>query len=574
MVLFCCVQKKEVDGRRNGAVEDTDQETGAQPMDDKNKFSPEELGVSVFFLENTLQAEIRDSSKPNANLDTIEESVLKKKGSQTLCPRDGNLGASYVDCLDGPENVGKANLILSFDERSDIQGVLQALVRYCEDHNLEKKETYVWTSCLCENLWRSRGMTSKDQLRDEIGKKIRKADRHLYVISPWNNPLLLERSEFLYELYLAFKSNRNIALTMATAEEDKLVKAMKSDDPGSYKSLVDVILHTTIQGSKAFTEEETKIMMDVVDEDIDASVLNVYITSILRKLIVNYLDDLIQLYTIHSKDPRRDLDLADLLFGIGNFINDIEDQDKAVDILLRCKDIREEVLGAKHRLIPRTRNSIGMAYDSAGKFNEAIEMYKTSKELNENAKREFTTEQASVYTSLGFVYDKQHEYDEAIKMYRKALHISEKVNGSDHTETADAYNNIGTMYCNQGEYQNAVEMFEKALAIRENVLGSEHLITGDTYNNLAFVYLDDEKYDDAISMYEKALIVYERVHGTNHSITASIYFRIADAFDEKGDTEKALEYFGKSRDSYEACLGKGHWKVLDAMAKIKSLSKK
>lgn len=198
MVLFCCAQKKEVDGRRNGAVEDTDQETGAQPMDDKNKFSPEELGVSVFFLENTLQAEIRDSSKPNANLDTIEESVLKKKGSQTLCPRDGNLGASYVDCLDGPENVGKANLILSFDERSDIQGVLQALVRYCEDHNLEKKETYVWTSSLCENLWRSRGITSKDQLRDEIGNKILKADRHLYVISPWNNPLLLVRIELFF----------------------------------------------------------------------------------------------------------------------------------------------------------------------------------------------------------------------------------------------------------------------------------------------------------------------------------------------------------------------------------------
>ncbi len=374
-------------------------------------------------------------------------------------------------------------------------------------------------------------------------------------------------------MYLAFKSSRNLALTMATDEEDKLVTAMKSGDPGLYKSLVDVILHTTIQGSKASTEEESKIIMDVVSEDIDASVLNVYITSILRKLIVNYLDDLIQLYTIHSKDPRRDLDLADLLFGIGNFINEIEDQDKAVDILLRCKDIREEVLGAEHRLIPRTRNSIGSAYDSAGKFNEAIEMYKASQELNENAKREFTTEQASVYTSLGFVYDKQHEYDEAIKMYRKALHISEKVNGSDHTETADAYNNIGTMYCNQGEYQNAVEMFKKALAIRENVLGCEHLITGDTYNNLAFVYLDDEKYDDAISMYEKALTVYERVYGTNHSITASIYFRIADAFDEKGDTEKALEYFGKSRDSYEACLGKGHWKVLDAMAKIKSLSK-
>lgn len=200
MVLFCCAQKKEVDGGRNGVIEDTEQETGAQPMDDKNKGSPEELGVSVFFLETTLQAEIRDSSELDANLRTIEESILKKKGSQTLCPRDGKLGASYVDCLDGPENVGKANLILNFDDRSEIQVVLQSLARYCEDHNLEKKETYVWTSCLCENLWRTRGITSKDQLRDEIGKKIVKADRHLYVISPWNNPLLMVRVELFFWL--------------------------------------------------------------------------------------------------------------------------------------------------------------------------------------------------------------------------------------------------------------------------------------------------------------------------------------------------------------------------------------
>ena len=44
-----------------------------------------------------------------------EHGVIRSKGAGKLCPRDGvTMGAAYIDCISGADNVGPADFLLSY----------------------------------------------------------------------------------------------------------------------------------------------------------------------------------------------------------------------------------------------------------------------------------------------------------------------------------------------------------------------------------------------------------------------------------------------------------------------------
>ena len=83
------------------------------------------LGVSVHWLKyGFLETEVMkatdldlDASSRIYEIEDLSSDVhgiIRRKGSNRLCPDDGQLGASYVDCLDGEDNVGPSTIMLSY----------------------------------------------------------------------------------------------------------------------------------------------------------------------------------------------------------------------------------------------------------------------------------------------------------------------------------------------------------------------------------------------------------------------------------------------------------------------------
>ena len=75
--------------------------------------------------------------------------VIRSKGHNTTCPRDGRLGASYVDCLTGEDNVGQSTVMLSYGWGNAVGDIVDTLCDYCEYNELDPKRIYVWICCLC-----------------------------------------------------------------------------------------------------------------------------------------------------------------------------------------------------------------------------------------------------------------------------------------------------------------------------------------------------------------------------------------------------------------------------------------
>ena len=92
------------------------QRTQLQGSDAEGRSDVAELelrGVSVWHLKHVLLEEVRQTGgTEDSKVYEIEPLVIRAKGPDLICPRDGRTGTAYVDAI-GDEAAGRANFMLS-----------------------------------------------------------------------------------------------------------------------------------------------------------------------------------------------------------------------------------------------------------------------------------------------------------------------------------------------------------------------------------------------------------------------------------------------------------------------------
>lgn len=101
----------------------------------------------------------------------------------------------------------------------------------------------------------------------------------------------------------------------------------------------------------------------------------------------------------------------------------------------------------------------------------------------------FDMESAAVYNSLGNAYMKDNQYEQAINSYKKSLEMD--------PEFAEAHYNLGSAYAQQKKYDLAVENFKEAIKLRTDFR--------EAYYKLADVYSKQEKNEEAIKTYREII---------------------------------------------------------------------
>ena len=112
----------------------------------------------------------------------------------------------------------------------------------------------------------------------------------------------------------------------------------------------------------------------------------------------------------------------------------------------RCSPTSERILGAEHPDTLTTRHNLAIAYQRAGRV------------------------------------------DDAIAIYEPLLADRERILGTEHPDTLDTRNNLAAAYRRRGRVDEAIAIYEPLLADRERILGTEHPDTLTTRNNLAIAY--------------------------------------------------------------------------------------
>lgn len=170
-----------------------------------------ELGVSVYHLCQEFRKNARESVisknnqhetkwgwpfhsrkvllKPNdANVYDIVNDVIKKRGEEIICPIDGRKGTAYVNCLEGEDHVGKANIMLSYAWGNKIEDICNALEDHCHENGLDPKRTYIWICCLCNNQHRFDDVVPFEQLKETFRSKVEGIGNVIPLFAPWDAP--------------------------------------------------------------------------------------------------------------------------------------------------------------------------------------------------------------------------------------------------------------------------------------------------------------------------------------------------------------------------------------------------
>lgn len=113
---------------------------------------------------------------------------------------------------------------------------------------------------------------------------------------------------------------------------------------------------------------------------------------------------------------------------------------------------------------------------------------------------------ATSYNRIGLAYDYASNFDQALVNYNMCLSIRQSV--SSDKEISAAYNNIGGVYYYMGDYDLALENYFESLKLREHLNDPDKLrLLSQSYNNLAMVFKAKGKYLEAIDYYRKSLSI-------------------------------------------------------------------
>jgi tetratricopeptide (TPR) repeat protein len=126
-------------------------------------------------------------------------------------------------------------------------------------------------------------------------------------------------------------------------------------------------------------------------------------------------------------------------------------------------------------------NNLGVAYNSLGRYQDAIEAYKQTIRIE--------PDYAEAYYNLGVAYVKLGLRQDAVAAYKQAIRIK--------PDLVKAFYNLGVAYDELGLRQDAVEAYKQAIRIKPDY--------ADAYINLGVTYYRLGRYQDAVEPYKQAI---------------------------------------------------------------------
>jgi tetratricopeptide (TPR) repeat protein len=134
----------------------------------------------------------------------------------------------------------------------------------------------------------------------------------------------------------------------------------------------------------------------------------------------------------------------------------------------------ERVLGDTDRSTMIRRNNLAVAYEQAGRLDEAIPLHERNLADREQVLGATDPDTLISRNRLATAYKAAGRVDEAISLHERNLPDCEQILGAAHRDTLTSRNNLAAAYWAAGRLDEAIPLFERTLADCEQVLGAAH----------------------------------------------------------------------------------------------------
>ena len=242
-----------------------------------------------------------------------------------------------------------------------------------------------------------------------------------------------------------------------------------------------------------------------------------------------------------------------------SFLNELGDSPtQGIEFMQPLLADYERILGADHPDTLRTRSDLAVAYQAAGRFNEAIAL---GERVLADEERILGAEAPAVLTArnnLAHAYQAAERADEAIPLYEGALTDRERLLGADHLDTLVTRNNLAHAYQAVGRADEAIPLYERTLAARKRILGESHPDTLLSQTNLAASYQTVGRVGEAIPIFERTLADLESMARRDHPDALALRNNLAHAYQAVERLDEAIAMYEQILADCERVLGADH----------------
>jgi tetratricopeptide (TPR) repeat protein len=274
---------------------------------------------------------------------------------------------------------------------------------------------------------------------------------------------------------------------------------------------------------------------------------------------------------ISGKFDAQPLVEASIRQTIGSSYRDLGLFPEAQQQVERALELRQRVLGERHRDTLTSMHELAELYRFQGEYAKAEALFVQTLEIQRRVLGELSRDTLDTMDTLGQLYDSEGKYAPAEPLFIKALEGKQRTLGGEHRDTLASMANLATHYWSQGKYAQAEPLYAKALEAQERVLGDEHPDTLEGLNNLATLYQNQSRYAESESLYTKALAGQRRVLGEEHPTTLNTMNNLAVTYGFQGKYAQAESLLAKLVDGQRRALGGEHPLTLNSTSNLTML---
>ena len=171
---------------------------------------------------------------------------------------------------------------------------------------------------------------------------------------------------------------------------------------------------------------------------------------------------------------------------------------------------------------------------------------------------------------LAIAFESAGRFGDAIAMFAGALGDRERSNGPEHPDTIAARGRLAHAYTDAGLPTEAVVLYEHMVADSSRQLGLGHPITLAARSGLAEAYQEAGRTRESLTAYQMLSVDTERLLGPRHPTTLAARDSLADAFLANGQAREAVDRYKSLLADYEAMNGPDHPDTIAARASLAS----
>jgi len=494
------------------------------------------LGISVHYLSTQFMTEVRDAGLNETSkiyqiedLDIEQDGVIRRKGARVSCPIDNKEGAAYVHSITDTNDIGTADVMLSYTWGDSIADIVDTLVGYCQSDGLNPKKTFVWICCLCVNQHRvvegnRRGEDVPfDEFQLAIEERVASIGHVISMIAPWQAPNYFTRVWCIFEIFTASENDCEITLYMPSREKHNFMHGIRGDNMiDQVNELLTGVSNTNVRKAHASVESDRANIIRLIKDHAGCDKFDAKVSAKMRTCALNFIASEVIAGSRGLEDRKSKFQQGILLNNVAEYLYQLGEYDQLLAVGKEGIRINESVHGWENKHTAKSIYLVGCGlYSSEGNTDEAMRLQKEALEIRERILGRDDVDTADSMMIIASMLDWKGEKEKAMRMYKDALEIREKIFGRKHAKTAETLSFIATMLDEKGAVEEALKLYEEVVGIQKKIFGREHRNTATTISNIANVIYEQGKKGEALIMFNEVLAIYDKELGSEHHLTAS-----------------------------------------------------